>query len=78
MYAYYLTHRSLQVIEDHISPAIYRLVTKYFGEHYDSASFEEYCHDADMWISCWVGCANILVQNRKKACFLFDGGDYVG
>lgn len=56
-----------QVINEHISPAIYRLVCKHFNDP-SSASFEN-CQDADMWIDCWVGCANILVQNSKKVHF---------
>jgi hypothetical protein len=33
-------------------------------------SFEQYCQDADKWIDCWVGCANVLVQLGKTVCAL--------
>jgi hypothetical protein len=57
---------SLQVIDSHITPAIFRLVCKHFNDSSDAVSFEEYCQDADKWIDCWVGCANVLVQVGKR------------
>ncbi|KII85768.1 hypothetical protein PLICRDRAFT_44168 [Plicaturopsis crispa FD-325 SS-3] len=55
-----------QVIDKHISPAIYRLICKHFNDPSETNSIEEYCHDADKWIDCWVGCANVVVQNTKR------------
>jgi hypothetical protein len=59
---------SFQVIDSHITPAIFRLVCKHFNDPSDAVSFEEYCQDADKWIDCWVGCANVLVQLGKRVC----------
>ena len=59
---------SFEVIANHISPAIFRLVCKHFNDPSDTVSFEEYCQDADKWIDCWVGCANVLVQLGKTVC----------
>jgi len=56
----------LEVIDNHITPAIFRLVCKHFNDPSNTISFEEYCQDADKWIDCWVGCANIPVQLGKR------------
>jgi len=60
---------SFQVIDGHITPAIFRLVCKHFNDPSDTLSFEEYCQDADKWIDCWVGCAHVLVQLGKRVRF---------
>ncbi|EGO22248.1 hypothetical protein SERLADRAFT_472803, partial [Serpula lacrymans var. lacrymans S7.9] len=59
-----------KVIDKHISPAIYRLVCKHFSD-VSAPSIEDYCRTADKWIDCWVGCASVLVQNRKRDWSLF-------
>ncbi|CDO69890.1 hypothetical protein BN946_scf184884.g49 [Trametes cinnabarina] len=54
------------IIDKHISPAIYRLVCKHFNDPVYQRSGELRFDDADRWIDCWVGCANVVVQNGKK------------
>ncbi|KAL6308241.1 Mus7/MMS22 family-domain-containing protein [Sparassis latifolia] len=52
-----------EIIDMHISPAIYRLVCK----HFQQGSTEGYSlQDTDRWIDCWVGCVSVVVQNGKR------------
>ncbi|KAH7927866.1 hypothetical protein BV22DRAFT_245793 [Leucogyrophana mollusca] len=62
-----------KTIDKHISPALYRLVCKQFrdGEHSRAITLEDYCCNTDQWIDCWVGCANVLVQNRLREWSLY-------
>ena len=54
-----------QLIDTHISPAIYRMVCKHFNE--TSTRVSPFASDdTDAWIDCWVGCAGVLVQNGRR------------
>ena len=55
-----------EIIDKHISPAIYRLLCKYFNDPVYQESGELSFQDADEWVDCWVGCASVMVQNGKK------------
>ncbi|KAI0655367.1 Mus7/MMS22 family-domain-containing protein [Cubamyces menziesii] len=55
-----------EIIDKHISPAIYRLVCKHFNDPVYKQTGELSFEDADRWIDCWVGCASVVVQNGKK------------
>ncbi|KAI9066820.1 hypothetical protein FKP32DRAFT_1673568 [Trametes sanguinea] len=55
-----------EIIDKHISPAIFRLVCKHFNDPVYQQSGELSFDDADRWIDCWVGCASVVVQNGKK------------
>ncbi|TBU23731.1 Mus7/MMS22 family-domain-containing protein [Dichomitus squalens] len=55
-----------EIIDKHISPAIYRLLCKYFNDPVYQESGELSFKDADEWVDCWVGCASVMVQNGKK------------
>ncbi|KAI0819256.1 Mus7/MMS22 family-domain-containing protein [Trametes gibbosa] len=59
-------HAVCEVIDKIISPAIYRLVCKHFSDPTYQKPGELHYADADNWINCWVGCANVVVQNGKK------------
>ncbi|KAF8141719.1 Mus7/MMS22 family-domain-containing protein [Boletus edulis] len=55
-----------KVLDKSITPAVYRLVCKHFGESERAKSDATSNKAADDWIDCWVGCANVLVQNNYK------------
>ncbi|KAG6381518.1 cell differentiation family, Rcd1-like-domain-containing protein [Boletus reticuloceps] len=55
-----------KVLDKSITPAVYRLVCKHFGESERAKSDATSNKAADEWIDCWVGCANVLVQNNYK------------
>ncbi|KAH7890678.1 Mus7/MMS22 family-domain-containing protein [Phlebopus sp. FC_14] len=60
-----------KVLDKSITPAIYRLVCKFMGDN-EFAKTRENDHEvADKWIDCWVGCANVLVQNGSKEWSLY-------
>lgn len=65
-----LLYNILQVLDKSITPAVYRLVCKHFGESEDAKNDATTTRAADDWIDCWVGCANVLVQNNYKVCAL--------
>ncbi|KDQ61632.1 hypothetical protein JAAARDRAFT_31105 [Jaapia argillacea MUCL 33604] len=58
--------RVLEVVDRHISPAIYRLVCKHVVSPSQVDAGEDQWNSADEWIDCWVGCASIIVQNGKR------------
>ncbi|CCL98524.1 uncharacterized protein FIBRA_00523 [Fibroporia radiculosa] len=60
-----------ELIDSQISPAIYRLVCKYFNDLTDQGSLEPYSQEADKWVDCWVGCANVVVQNGRRDWSLY-------
>ncbi|TFK89693.1 hypothetical protein K466DRAFT_15695 [Polyporus arcularius HHB13444] len=60
-----------QIIFDHISPAIYRLVCKHFNDPAYQEAKELSFQRADQWVDCWVGCASIVVQNGVKSWDFF-------
>ncbi|KIJ20769.1 hypothetical protein PAXINDRAFT_6551 [Paxillus involutus ATCC 200175] len=55
-----------KVLDKSITPGVYRLVCKHFGESDNAKNHEDNVNIADEWIDCWVGCANVLVQNNYK------------
>jgi hypothetical protein len=55
-----------KVLDKSITPAVYRLVCKHFGESEHTKNDATSTRAADEWIDCWVGCANVLVQNNYK------------
>ncbi|KAH9851730.1 Mus7/MMS22 family-domain-containing protein [Lenzites betulinus] len=55
-----------EVIDKVILSAIYRLVCKHFSDPTYQDPGELHFADADNWIDCWVGCANVVVQNGKR------------
>ncbi|KIK80889.1 hypothetical protein PAXRUDRAFT_833254 [Paxillus rubicundulus Ve08.2h10] len=55
-----------KVLDKSITPAVYRLVCKHFGESDNAMNHENNLNITDEWIDCWVGCANVLVQNNHK------------
>ncbi|EPQ56427.1 hypothetical protein GLOTRDRAFT_138160 [Gloeophyllum trabeum ATCC 11539] len=55
-----------KVMDQHISPAIYRLVCKNINDSSAEFPSEEHWADIDKWINCWVGCANVIVQNGRR------------
>ncbi|KAH0836569.1 cell differentiation family, Rcd1-like-domain-containing protein [Lanmaoa asiatica] len=55
-----------KVLDKSITPAVYRLVCKHFGESERAKNDATSARAADEWIDCWVGCANVLVQNNYK------------
>ncbi|TFK51700.1 hypothetical protein OE88DRAFT_1658283 [Heliocybe sulcata] len=55
-----------KVIDQHISPAIYRLVCKNVGDPTLEHASEEVWADIDKWIDCWVGCAGVTVINGRR------------
>ena len=57
----------MQALEAHIAPAIFRLMCGQFevGSS-DPASFEGWCSGISVWVECWVSCARVLVQNKKR------------
>ncbi|EIW79166.1 hypothetical protein CONPUDRAFT_166954 [Coniophora puteana RWD-64-598 SS2] len=59
------------VIKEVITPAIYRLVCRYFNDDHTAESMEDFCFHADQWIDCWVGCGNVSVQNGKRTWDFF-------
>ena len=56
----------IQVIDLHISPAIYRLVCKQFHDLKDHQGSWESLYDIGLWIDCWVGCASVIVRNKRR------------
>ncbi|OSX59709.1 hypothetical protein POSPLADRAFT_1048198 [Postia placenta MAD-698-R-SB12] len=56
-----------EIIDKHISPAIYRLVCTHFNESGANTGFETFSQDADAWVECWVGCASVIVQNSRRS-----------
>ncbi|RPD62610.1 hypothetical protein L226DRAFT_458818, partial [Lentinus tigrinus ALCF2SS1-7] len=56
-----------EIIDKHISHAIYRLVCKHFADPVYQQAKELSFQKADAWVDCWVGCANVVVQNEVKA-----------
>ncbi|KAI0712388.1 methyl methanesulfonate-sensitivity protein 22 [Earliella scabrosa] len=66
-----------EIIETHISPAIYRLVCKHFNDpvYHQTTGLSFPLQTADRWIDCWVGCISVSVQNgRKEWSFFLDYG----
>lgn len=66
-----LDQRLAKVMDEDISPAIYRFVIKHFSDESISSPpkvcIEDYCRDADRWVECWVGCAAVIVHNKRRA-----------
>lgn len=60
-----------EIIDKHISPAIYRLVCTHFNESGANTGFETFSQDADAWVECWVGCASVIVQNSRRDWSLY-------
>lgn len=57
----------LQIMDKHISQNIYRLVCKRVSDVPEDSVQENSCVDVDAWIDCWVGCAQVIVQNANTA-----------
>ncbi|KIJ61983.1 hypothetical protein HYDPIDRAFT_95349 [Hydnomerulius pinastri MD-312] len=55
-----------KVLDKSITPAVYRLVCKHLGENEGVRTRDNHAEIVDEWIDCWVGCANVLVQNSHK------------
>ncbi|KAF9245333.1 Mus7/MMS22 family-domain-containing protein [Melanogaster broomeanus] len=60
-----------KVLDKSITPGVYRLICKHFGEDENVKNLEDNTNTADEWIDCWVGCANVLVQNNHKEWGLY-------
>ncbi|KAL4063194.1 Mus7/MMS22 family-domain-containing protein [Scleroderma citrinum] len=60
-----------KVLDKSITPAVYRLVCKHLGESENETAQESRTNVADKWIECWVGCANVLIQNGNKDWSLY-------
>ncbi|KAI6164406.1 Mus7/MMS22 family-domain-containing protein [Pisolithus thermaeus] len=60
-----------KVLDKSITPAVYRLVCKHLGDSEHGQVHESRTSVADEWIECWVGCANVLVQNGNKDWSLY-------
>ncbi|KIK23682.1 hypothetical protein PISMIDRAFT_679140 [Pisolithus microcarpus 441] len=60
-----------KVLDKSITPAVYRLVCKHLGDSEHGQVHESRMSVADEWIECWVGCANVLVQNGNKDWSLY-------
>ncbi|KAI6112835.1 Mus7/MMS22 family-domain-containing protein [Pisolithus sp. B1] len=60
-----------KVLDKSITPAVYRLVCKHLGDSEHGQVHENRTSVADEWIECWVGCANVLVQNGNKDWSLY-------
>ncbi|CAL1712168.1 unnamed protein product [Somion occarium] len=63
--------RVSELIDLHISPAIYRLVCTHFNEQENLKTSRADSNDTDSWIDCWVGCASVLVQTGKRDWSLY-------
>lgn len=61
-----LFHDIIQVLDKSITPAVYRLVCKHLGESRSTKNVATDAKAVDEWIDCWVGCANVLIQNNYK------------
>lgn len=55
-----------QIMDKNISRDIYRLVCKRVSDVPEDSVQEHSCVDVDAWIDCWVGCAQVIVQNGDK------------
>ena len=57
-------------MDEHIIPAIYRMVVKHFNDpsvnNISKHHLEDHVQDAEKWIDCWAGCAAVIVQNGRK------------
>lgn len=55
-----------------ITPTIYRLVIQHFNNPLllqpDKSIVHDYPSGTDKWIDCWVGCAAVVVRNKKRVC----------
>ncbi|KAI6149743.1 Mus7/MMS22 family-domain-containing protein [Pisolithus tinctorius] len=60
-----------KVLDKSITPAVYRLVCKHLGDSENAQVHENRMNVADEWIECWVGCANVLIQNGNKDWSLY-------
>ncbi|KAG6334435.1 hypothetical protein ID866_4656 [Astraeus odoratus] len=60
-----------KVLDKSITPAMYRLVCKHLGEIEHGKGQGHDMNVADEWIECWVGCANVLIQNGNKDWSLY-------
>ncbi|KAI6044231.1 Mus7/MMS22 family-domain-containing protein [Pisolithus marmoratus] len=60
-----------KVLDKSITPAVYRLVCKHLGDSENGQVHENRMSVADEWIECWVGCANVLIQNGNKDWSLY-------
>ncbi len=53
-----------------ITHAIYRLVIQHFRDPSNSRITEntadDFYHNTDRWVDCWVGCAAVVVPKREK------------
>jgi hypothetical protein len=58
-------------MDTQVIPTIHRLVCKFFHDSVRKTGFDDYCRDVDKWIDCWIGCANVVVQNRKRVGVFF-------
>ncbi|EIN06032.1 hypothetical protein PUNSTDRAFT_145408 [Punctularia strigosozonata HHB-11173 SS5] len=59
--------RLCQIIDSHIMTPIFRFVCKHVLDPNENLwTLEQFRNDADHWVDCWVGCANVLVQNGLK------------
>ena len=59
----------MKIIAQDIVETIYRLVLRHFNDPSDPSdpeSLERYNDETDEWVECWVGCANVLVQNGRR------------
>ncbi|KZT09203.1 uncharacterized protein LAESUDRAFT_675011 [Laetiporus sulphureus 93-53] len=58
--------RVCEIIDKHIMPAVYRFVCKHVNVTHGSGVFPHQTAETDRWIDCWVGCANIIIQNDDR------------
>ncbi|KAF7430537.1 hypothetical protein PC9H_006245 [Pleurotus ostreatus] len=54
-----------EIVHSHIGPAIYRHMCRFFskldGTHTAQRDYDGLC----LWIDCWIGFANVVIQSRK-------------
>ncbi|OCH87959.1 hypothetical protein OBBRIDRAFT_758971 [Obba rivulosa] len=59
-------HAVAEVIDVQILPPIYSFVIRHFNTPADPHAMKEYQQDADKWVICWAGCANVVVRNGRR------------
>ena len=57
-----------EVVRKTVINGIFKLVMKRVSDVPEGSSRELAHFDLDKWIDCWVGCAQIVVQNGLRVC----------
>ncbi|KAF4593295.1 hypothetical protein EYR38_009009 [Pleurotus pulmonarius] len=54
-----------EIVHSHIGPAIYRHMCRFFSKLDGTRTVQKDYDGLCLWIDCWIGFANVVIQSRK-------------